>query len=201
MRCPTRCAPLAIALLGVAARHAHAQAASAGDSADRSATSPKRCIFLPNLDRTDVIDDRTIVFHMRNGTLYLNHLSRDCPGLKREKRFMYSPTSSQLCAIDGVTVIEKWGFGFTRGFTCSLGEFNPMTKVEYQALLRSEPKDSGAEAAASRNGIESVVPVKPVEPPGAQGAAAPPGDKAALARPGSREGSESAAPRDASPGK
>ena len=99
--------------------------------------APERCISLSRVDRTEVIDDRTLIFHMRPGRqMYLNHLERDCPGLSREKRFMYSPTGSRLCEIDSITVIEQWGFGLTRGFTCGLGEFHPITQDDL-ALLKS----------------------------------------------------------------
>jgi hypothetical protein len=143
MGCLNRCAPLAVVL---AAAGAHPAFGQDGGAAEQRTV---RCIALSNLDRTEVLDDHTIVFRMRNGVLYLNHLARDCPGLEREQRFMYSPTGTQLCAVDGVTVIEKWAFGFTRGFTCSLSEFNPLTKGEYQALLSS---------VAPRHGEKGVPP-------------------------------------------
>jgi len=116
-------------------------AASAQDSAEEgneslASQSPERCISLNRLDRTEVIDDRTIVFHMRGGGLYLNNLDRECPGLKREERFMYSPTGNRLCRVDTVTVLEQWGFGLTRGFTCSLGEFHPISEADLAELKR-----------------------------------------------------------------
>jgi hypothetical protein len=129
MRCCFRCTSLATAFAAIGAHTALAQEGSKAES------TPERCISLLSLERTDVVDDRTIIFHMRNGRMYLNHLSRECPGLAREKRFMYSPTSTKLCEVDAVTVIEEWGFGFTRGFTCSLGPFQPISQSEYESLL------------------------------------------------------------------
>lgn len=129
MRCCIRCTSLATAFAAIGAHPVLAQEDS------KAASTPERCISLLSLERTDVVDDRTIIFHMRNGRMYLNHLSRECPGLAREKRFMYSPTSTKLCEVDAVTVIEKWGFGFTRGFTCSLGPFHPISQPEYESLL------------------------------------------------------------------
>jgi hypothetical protein len=184
MRCLTRCTPLAAALVAVCAQPAVAQ--KRDDAADDSS---KRCISLPNLERTEIVDNRTIVFHMRNGRVYLNHLSRECPGLEREKRFMYSPTSSQLCEIDGVTVIEKWGFGFTRGFTCALGEFHPLTKAEFDALMHPDetrtliepekvPADSAAPggrgaAPAGGDAPPQAAETKPSDPASAPAIAAP----------------------------
>jgi hypothetical protein len=121
---------------------------------------PERCITLMRLDRTEVIDDRTIIFHMRGGRIYLNHLSRECPGLKREERFMYSPTSNRLCDVDQVTVLEQWGFGLTRGFTCSLGMFHPINLVELEELRQGEEGSAGVGRRGGRGGFE-VVPVDP----------------------------------------
>jgi hypothetical protein len=145
----TRCTPLAAALVVAAG----AQPAAAQKKDDPPGDRPQRCISLLNLDRTDVVDNRTILFHMRNGRIYLNHLSRDCPGLEREKRFMYSPTSTQLCEVDGVTVIEKWGFGFTRGFTCSLGEFHPLSKSEFESLMETTHTTSPSESNEQRSTV------------------------------------------------
>lgn len=114
--------------------------------------APERCIYLNRVDRTEVIDDRTLIFHMRPGRqIYLNHLERECPGLRREERFMYSPTGNRLCEIDTITVLEQWGFGLTRGFTCGLGNFHPITQEDLAALksgdesLQGEPSERQGE--------------------------------------------------------
>ncbi len=170
-RC-TRRSPLGVVLVAAAVHPAFGQPPAKDEHAGSDKTSPPepaptRCISLLDLQRTEVLDDRTILFHMRSGTVYLNHLERECPGLEREKRFMYSPTSTELCAIDGVTVIEKWTFGFTRGFTCSLGRFNPVTPAEYQAAVHdaSKPHEDAAappvEAdSPDRAGREAAAPAK-----------------------------------------
>ncbi len=154
----SRCtrAPLGVVLLAAAVPPTFGQPPStarndaAGEKKTARDRAPTRCISLLDLQRTEILDDRTILFHMRGGTVYLNHLGRECPGLEREKRFMYSPTSTQLCAIDGVTVIEKWDFGFTRGFTCALGRFDPITPDEYEAAVQAASKqDEAAQTSAA----------------------------------------------------
>ena len=120
---------------------------------DAAVVKPERCIALNRLDRTEVIDDRTIIFYMRDGGLYLNHLDRECPGLKREERFMYSPLGNRLCNLDTVTVLEQWGFGLTRGFTCSLGDFHPISEADLAELKRGQ----------SREGDIDVEPIDPDE--------------------------------------
>lgn len=119
---------------------------------------PQRCITLNRVQRTEVIDDRTLIFHMRGGDeIYLNYLERECPGLKREGRFMYSPTGNRLCNIDYITVLEQWGFGLTRGFTCSLGDFHPISAADLADLKRAEGGGVGG------SGDFEVVPVDPAD--------------------------------------
>ncbi len=45
-------------------------------------SEPKDCISLTQLDRTDIIDDRNILFYMRGKEVYLNQLPHRCPGLR-----------------------------------------------------------------------------------------------------------------------
>jgi hypothetical protein len=108
-----------------------AQDDAPADDFDRSSED---CIWLPQLDRTEVIDDRTILFHQNGGRVYRNYLPRECPGLEREKRFMYEARNGRLCSIDTIAVLEQWGVGLARGFTCSLGEFQPITTEEVEEL-------------------------------------------------------------------
>ena len=59
----------------------------------------ERCVDLRSIDRTDVVDDYNILFYMRNGDVYVNHLPRRCPGLRRERTFSYRTTLSRLCLL------------------------------------------------------------------------------------------------------
>jgi len=136
-------------------------ASAQNDSAAPATRVPERCIQLDRVSRTEVIDDRTLIFHMRSGQIYLNYLERECPRLASEERFMYSPTGNRLCDIDTITVLERWGFGLTRGFTCGLGEFHPISEVELADLKRMGG-DSSAIPGRDRGEFE-VVPVDPDE--------------------------------------
>jgi hypothetical protein len=183
----TRCTPLAAVLVFTAG----APPTFAQRKSDPPDDGPQRCISLLNLDRTDVVDNRTILFHMRNGRIYLNHLSRECPGLEREQRFMYSPTSTQLCEVDAVTVIEKWGFGFTRGFTCSLGEFHPLSKSESESVMQTtetpSPKAPEQTRATEPNRAASADAAAGVAGSATAGNAPAPGKRAGVAAAGAGE--------------
>jgi hypothetical protein len=96
--------------------------------------TPQDCISASSIDETDVIDDQNIVFRMRGNRVYRNHLPRKCPGLERENRFAYEIRGSRLCSIDTITVLEQFGVGLQRGFTCRLGEFVPLSPAEVEDL-------------------------------------------------------------------
>ena len=76
-----------------------------------------------SIDRTEAIDNRSILFHMRGRDVFLNDLERDRAGLEREKRFMFEVRTGQLCSTDTISVLEDWGVGLARGLTCPLGPF------------------------------------------------------------------------------
>ncbi len=99
----------------------------------------ERCVNMRTVSNTEVIDDQTILFHMRNGVIYRNYLPRRCSGLAREQRFSYSTTISRLCDIDTITVLYNQGGGLSSGASCGLGKFYPISKDEAQAL--KEPPD------------------------------------------------------------
>ena len=101
---------------------------------------PVRCIMPSRIDRTEIIDDRTVVFHMRGSDTYLNRLSYDCPRLSREKRFSYDVRTNRLCNVDGIYVLEWWGGSLRRGPGCGLGMFYPITEEEAE-LLDIDPSE------------------------------------------------------------
>ena len=112
---------------------------SLGGVRAQSGSSTVDCIPVQRVDRTEVLDDRSIVFHMRGREAFLNRLERDCPGLDREKRFMYEVRSAQLCNVDTISVLEDWGVGVARGFTCPLGPFQKVSDDEL-ADLRAQTR-------------------------------------------------------------
>src|SRR5690606_16303801 len=60
--------------------------------------TPQGCITASRIDRTEIIDDSTIIFHMRGREqAYVNALPRTCLNLAREGRFTYQRRTSQLC--------------------------------------------------------------------------------------------------------
>jgi hypothetical protein len=101
------------------------------DEADTFDRTPRNCIALNLVRRTEVIDDRTILFHLRTGEVLRNSLPRDCPNLERDDRFEYQTRTRQLCRIDTITVLP---LGFGIGATCRLGSFHPLSPEDLEEL-------------------------------------------------------------------
>lgn len=94
----------------------------------------EHCVNLKFIERTDVVDDRNILFYMRTGIVYRNALPHTCPGLEFEEAFLYRASIGRLCDLDTITVLNDAGFGFMPGASCGLGMFHPIEKEEIAAL-------------------------------------------------------------------
>jgi len=88
------------------------------------------CVLPSNIRSTNVRDDHTIDFEMNGGKIYRNTLPNSCPSLGFEKRFLYRLSTSQLCSVDLIRVLQSFGGGLQEGAACGLGKFQPMTKVK-----------------------------------------------------------------------
>lgn len=130
-------------------------AAEEDDAAEEAADGAIRCIDTRRISRTHVVDDQTILFYMRGGPVYVNNLPRKCPSLRREKKFSYRTSISRLCDVDMITVLYDAGTGLSRGPSCGLGRFNPISEEEAKAL-KAGP-DAEIEAAP-------LPPADPEEP-------------------------------------
>ena len=115
---------------------------------------PVRCILANRIDRTEVIDERTVLFYMRGRDIYRNQLTQNCPRLVREKRFSYEVRTNQLCSVDFITVLEYWGTTLRQGPSCGLGMFYPITQEEAD-LLDADPDEMLEAAGAVQETVES----------------------------------------------
>ncbi len=92
------------------------------------AGAPQSCIPISGMRESHVRDDRTIDFVTSGGKVYRNTLPYVCPSLGFEARFSYATRLSQLCSTDIITVLEtSGGPGLSRGASCGLGPFQPVT--------------------------------------------------------------------------
>lgn len=109
--------------------------ATAGISAKKEPTpvravgEPVRCVSLSQIRSTKVVDNSTIDFKMAGGKTYRNSLPNSCPGLKYEDRFSYRTSTSQLCNVDIIRVLNDYGGRLSEGVGCGLGKFQPVEKI------------------------------------------------------------------------
>ena len=89
---------------------------------------PVDCINPRLIRSTHVRDDQTIDFEMNGNTIYRNTLPYKCSSLGFEERFAYKLSTSQLCSVDIITVLQSFGGGLSQGPSCGLGKFQKMEK-------------------------------------------------------------------------
>jgi hypothetical protein len=142
-----------LALLGTAVFVLAVAPVAAQDDEEVIDRTPEKCVGTNRIDRTKVIDDRTVIFYLRGGNIYQNILPRNCPGLERNNRFMYTPFGGRLCDTDTITVLEQFAGRFDRGFTCPLGTFHQISEIE------------AADLVGGPGAIDSSVEVEAVELP------------------------------------
>jgi len=147
------------------------------------------CLYMSDVRRTAIVDDNNILFYMRNGTIYQNHLRNTCFMLRSANRFTYGSSAlRRLCVGDLIQVLPDSSFGgpaFPMA-TCNLGAYLPIDKDVADDLLASS---QGKKTKEGRS--RQVMKTKPVELPPATHAEQPaedappesPGENAAPAPP------------------
>ncbi len=94
---------------------------------------PKSCVRRSDIRSTDVIDDSTIDFKMRNGDIYRNRLPNRCNGLGFEEAFSYRTSVNQLCHVDIIRVLDHTGGRLGTRAACGLGKFQKIEKSKRPA--------------------------------------------------------------------
>ena len=82
------------------------------------------CVPIQSIRDTRVHGDSIIDFHMTGGKVYRNTLPYSCPSLGFEERFLYKTSTSELCSVDVITVLQSPGL--SQGASCGLGQFQPV---------------------------------------------------------------------------
>ena len=171
----------AVALLAaIGAKSAAAQAAP---------TDAKSCVYLPDIDHTKIVDQRNILFYMRNRTVLQNVFREPCYGLDEKSRFAYGSSSlRRLCVGNVITLLTDLSFGGVAAQnTCRLGMFVPVDPDEVDDLLITAGKDKGGQKkqAIKSQPVEIAPAASPdVAPKPASadsGPPAPPAESGALA--------------------
>ena len=94
--------------------------AAALAAAETPAVTTRDCVTTHTLRSTAVLDDQTILFQLRDGSVWKNTLDFSCPSLGFHESFSYESHGLQLCDLDSIKVFEPFG---NSGATCGLGKF------------------------------------------------------------------------------
>ena len=89
-------------------------------AAETPEVTTRSCVTTYNLRSTAVLDDQTILFQLRDGSVWKNTLDYSCPSLGFHESFSYESRGTQLCDLDTIKVFEPHGIS---GVTCGLGKF------------------------------------------------------------------------------
>ena len=167
-----RARPTSIACIGAIALIVAAGTTSAF-AQDNAADAMAACIYINGIGHTQVLDDRNVLFFMRNRVTYRNTLLGTCPGLRAENHFMYGQDiGNSLCKGNLINVLASSGGGFghyERGASCWLGYFQAISDDEVAELVAAATPARKNKDANRRQTIK----VEPVELPPAQAAPAP----------------------------
>jgi hypothetical protein len=90
------------------------------------ATESERCISSFHVDRIERKDNRTLIFHMRNGQMWTNELFSPLFGFDNDPLIFERgrPSTTQYCYMDRVGVLQRpYSVHMGNPFTSSLGYF------------------------------------------------------------------------------
>lgn len=118
--------------------------ASLGLAADET-PMVKSCLIHSQLKSTAVIDDQTILFELRDRSVWVNKLRYRCPSLGFHESFSFHVRGNSICNVDTITVFAPDFIGAT----CGLSKFERVEGRLVDVRKELEAK-SKAEAAAKR---------------------------------------------------
>jgi len=122
-----RLLPLLLILAGCAAPGAQGptrdQEELSRELAGRVAGAPERCISAtPASAGLTIVDKRTLTYR-QGGTIWVNRLESECPGLRPLDTLIVEVQGSQYCRLDRFRSVS--GGSTIAGPTCFLGDFTP----------------------------------------------------------------------------
>ena len=88
---------------------------------------PQRCIYLPSIRESRIIDGTAIIYDAGR-TIYVNRPVGGARTMSSSDVMVTKPTSSELCNVDIVRLFDQ-GTHFQRGFV-NLGDFVPYRKPD-----------------------------------------------------------------------
>lgn len=100
------------------------------------------CITRSRISRTEILNERFVVFHLRGDEKYLIQFKHRCPGLRRNGVMRLETRSFRVCAMDTIQGSYEMGIGrHTWGPSCMIPGFEPVTG-EQVAIIKEELRRS-----------------------------------------------------------
>ena len=102
----------------------------------------ERCIARSRISRTEILNERFVVFHLRRDEKYLVQFRQRCPGLRRHGTMRLETRSFRVCSMDTIQGLFEMGIGRgTWGPSCMIPGFEPVTG-EQVAIIKEELRRS-----------------------------------------------------------
>lgn len=99
---------------------AEQEAAEETEYAGRTTGESTSCVQQRDVDRIEAVDDNTLLFFMRGGTIYQNKLGTSCPRFE-DSIANYRSTLGNYCRGETFTLTDRMTGMFTG--SCQLGDF------------------------------------------------------------------------------
>ena len=98
----------------------------------------ENCIARSRISRTEILNERFVVFHLRGDEKYLVQFRHRCPGLRRNGTMRLETRSFRVCSMDTVQGFYEMGIGRgSWGPSCMIPGFEPVTR-EQVAIIKEE---------------------------------------------------------------
>ena len=96
------------------------------------------CIARSRISRTEILNERFVVFHLRGDEKYLVQFQHRCPGLRRNGTMRLETRSFRICSMDTIQGFYEMGIGRgSWGPSCMIPGFEPVTR-EQVAIIKEE---------------------------------------------------------------
>jgi len=92
------------------------------DLAGRTAGAPQRCVPTQPTEALRVVDSHTVLYG-NGGTIWVNRLATECPGMTRMDILIIEPMGTEYCRGDKARSVDP--VSHIPGPACVLGDFVP----------------------------------------------------------------------------
>ncbi|MGB7405384.1 MAG: hypothetical protein WA906_06825 [Pacificimonas sp.] len=113
-----------IALSACAATHTAPQQATLAILEAAPIGPDENCLRLRDIESTEGVGSRAMLFRLRSGELYRSEFPASCPFAGRDDPFTYTTPSAQICGGELLQYTDR-ASGIGNG-SCNLGEFTPI---------------------------------------------------------------------------